>query len=338
MMRAGICAGLLLMLLTACGPSGKQFKIEGRLKGMQPGEIYIYSLSGNDPRLDTLKVKNGAFVYEGTADSPTPYILVFQNGLEHVVFVDGGQTLEYSASANDMKNYEVKGNDENKLLNEFRSETSSMTQVKMNAAARSFIENHPASPVSVYMLDRYFVQNPDIAYPELLQLCQLLRNHHANNVYLINLETHLRQLLSADVGKKIPSITLTTKTGKIIDLSKAGKPYLLLGFWSTWLTDAWEIMSTLRRYAKDYQSSLQVVAVSLDTQMYKWEDFVRGDSLDLDNVCDGNSWDTPAAQKLGVRELPYYVLSDGKGRVLYHGNNIADMKRDVEQTIKKDSI
>lgn len=325
------------LLFCACGPSGNHFKIEGRLKGMQPGEIYIYSLSGPNARFDTLKVKNGSFVYEGTADAPTPYVLVFQNGLEQVVFVDGGRTLEYSASANDMRNYQVKGSDENKLLNEFRAETASMTQVKLKAAARAFIEGHPASPVSVYMLDKYFVQDSEIAYAELLQLTQLLKSNQKNNVYLIDLETNVKALQGADVGKSIPKLRLTTKTGKEVSLGEIAKPYLLVGFWATWLTNAWDMMSTLRRFTTDYSSSLQVLAVSLDTQIYKWEEFVRTDSLTLDNVCDGKCWDSEPVRKFGVRELPYYVLCDKKGKILFRGNTVEDMTRDIEQTLKKDA-
>jgi hypothetical protein len=324
------------LLLSACGPTGNHFKIEGRLKGMQPGEIYIYSLSDNNARFDTLKVKSGSFVYEGTAEEPTPYVLVFQNGLEQVIFVDGGQTLEYTASANDMKNYKVKGSDENKLLNEFRTETSAMTQVKLKAAARSFIEGHPASPVSVYMLDKYFVQDSEIAYSEILQLTQLLKKHQKNNVYLIDLETNIKILQSGDVGKTIPKLQLTTKTGKELNLGSISKSHLLVGFWATWLTDAWDMMSSLRNMSKDYSSSLQVLAISLDTQQYKWEEFVRTDSLVLDNVCDFKSWDSPTVQKFGVRELPFYVFCDNKGKILSKGSSVEDMKHDVEKLLKKD--
>ena len=132
-----------LAFLTACGPRGKQFKIEGKFKDIQPGEVYIYNQADANACFDTLKVKDGTFVYSGEATEPTPYILVFQNALEHVIFVDAGKTLDYSVSASDMKNYVVNGSDENKLLNEFREETKKMTAVKTKAVARKFIENHP---------------------------------------------------------------------------------------------------------------------------------------------------------------------------------------------------
>ncbi len=326
-----------LLAATSCGPKGNGFRIEGRLKGMQPGEIYIYNQSDAQARFDTLKVKDGSFVYEGNATQPTPYVLVFQNGLEQVVFADGGQTLEYSASANDMKNYEVKGSDENTLLNEFRKETAKMTAIKTKAAARSFIEGHPASPVSVYMLDRYFVQDTDIDYDELMTLVKLLRKNMEDNIFLINLETDIGIIQNGMTGHKIPAVQMTTKTGKTVDLGKHTKPFTLVGFWSTWVNEAWDFMSALRTYATGYSNEMQVVAVSLDNQIYKWEEFVRSDSLTLDNVCDGKSWNSDYARKFGVRQLPFFVLADKTGKILVSGKTTDAMKKEVEKRVKKNS-
>lgn len=329
---------LLLAVLTACGPRGKHFKIEGKFKDLQLGEVYIYNQSDEHARFDTLRIKNGSFMYEGTAEEPTPYILVFQNAMEQVIFVDGGKTLEYSASSNDMKNYVVKGSDENKLLNEFREETSKMTAVKTKAAARSFIENHPESPVSVYMLDKYFVQDGNTTHDELLQLVKGMRKHKhlKNNIYLINLQTTINTLKNGEIGKKLPDIEVTTKAGKTLNLSKLTKPYTLIGFWSTWMEEEWEFLSALREFSRTYGANLDMVAVSLDTQIYKWEEMIRQDSLTIHNVCDGYAWDSQPVRKMGVREVPFYLLADKSGKIVAQGTKVEDMKRDVGKFVKKE--
>lgn len=327
---------LLLLTLVSCGPRGKHFKIEGKFKDLQLGEVYIYNQSDEQARFDTLRIKNGTFVYEGTAEEPTPYVLVFQNAMEQVIFVDGGKTLEYSASSNDMGNYVVNGSDENKLLNEFREETSKMTAVKIKAAARSFIENHPESPVSVYMLDKYFVQDGATTHDELLQLVKSMRKHLKNNIYLINLQTTINTLKNGEVGKKLPAIELTTKMNKTINLSKLTKPYTLVAFWSTWMDEEWELLSALREFSRTYGSNLGLVAVSLDTQIYKWEEMIRMDSLTIDNVCDGKAWDSQPVLKMGVREVPFYLLADKSGKIVAQGTKVDDMKRDVAKYAKKD--
>lgn len=322
-------------LCLSCGPSGNHFKIEGHFTDMQEGELYIYNMSNSNARFDTLRVKGGSFVYDGTADEPTPYLLVFPNAMEQVIFVDAGKTLEYEASTTDLKNYTVKGSDENKLLNEFRDQTKKMTAIKTKSAARTFIEGHPASPVSIYMLDRYFVQDENIVNDEIMQLVNILLKQHPNNVYLIDLQTNLKMADNTAVGKTIPKLTLNAKGKGNVDLSSSDKPFTLIAFWSTWMDEQWDFMPKIRNYGRNYSEQLRVIAVSLDTQMYQWEETIGEDSVLVNHVCDGRGWDSQPVVKLGVRFVPYYVLVNHMGRVLANGTTIDGMDQDVNKFVKK---
>ena len=327
----------LTALIAACGPSGNHFKIEGRFSDMQEGELYIYNMSSTNARFDTLRVKGGTFVYQGTADEPTPYMLVFPNAVEQVIFVDAGKTLEYEASTTDLKNYTVKGSDENKLLNEFREQTKTMTAIKTKAAARTFIEEHPASAVSIYMLDRFFVQDENIVSDEIVQMAGLLQKHHPNNVFLIDLQTMGKQIDNSAVGKMLPKITLEAYSGNTVNLSALDKSYTLIVFWATWMDEQWNFIPDMRKYARDYSEQMKVVAISLDTQTYRWQETVGDDSLTFDNVFDGKGWDSPAVSKFGVRNVPYYVLADSKGKIVANGYTLKSMEKDVEKYVSKNS-
>ena len=118
-MKHTLCLCLLL-LLVSCGPGGNSFRMKGTFRDMQAGELYIYNQNGDHARLDTLTVQEGRFRYKGETDEVTPYILVFPNGVEQVIFAGPNEDLEYEATANDLRNYVVNGNEENKLMNKFR--------------------------------------------------------------------------------------------------------------------------------------------------------------------------------------------------------------------------
>ena len=107
-----------LTLLASCGLSGSSFRIRGKFRDMQAGELYIYNLSSKNARLDTLTIQEGKFLYRGEADEVTPYMLVFPNGMEQVIFVGPATDVEYEATANDLKNYVVNGSEENQLMNQ----------------------------------------------------------------------------------------------------------------------------------------------------------------------------------------------------------------------------
>ena len=66
-------AGIALLLLSACGPEGTSFRIKGSFRDMQAGELYIYNLSDDYARLDTLTIQEGKFLYRGEADEVTSY-------------------------------------------------------------------------------------------------------------------------------------------------------------------------------------------------------------------------------------------------------------------------
>ena len=151
----------ILFLLVSCGPDGNSFRIRGSFRDMQAGELYIYNLNGDLARLDTINIQEGKFRYRGETDQVTPYILLFPNGVEQVIFAGPGEDLEYEATANDLKNYVVNGSEENELMNKFREETYTMNPSLMTNTARTYIKDHPASPVAIYLFNQYFVQNEE---------------------------------------------------------------------------------------------------------------------------------------------------------------------------------
>ena len=108
-----LIGGAIMTLLAACGPGGNSFRIRGSFRDMQAGELYIYNLSGDNARLDTLTIQGGKFRYRGETDEVTPFMLVFPNGVEQVIFAGPGDDIEYEATANDLKNYVVSGSEEN---------------------------------------------------------------------------------------------------------------------------------------------------------------------------------------------------------------------------------
>jgi hypothetical protein len=80
---------------------------------------------------------------------------------------------------------------------------------------------------------------------------------------------------------------------------------------------------------------MRVVGISLDTQIYKWEEVVAPDSMIVDHVCDGKGWDSPAVVKFGIRFLPFYVLTDKNGKIIASGKGLDEMDRDVDKFVKK---
>ena len=316
----------ILFLLASCGPDGNSFRIRGSFRDMQAGELYIYNLNGDLARLDTINIQEGKFRYRGETDEVTPYILLFPNGVEQVIFAGPGEDLEYEATANDLKNYVVNGSDENLLMTKVSEETYTMTPSLMTNTARTYIKDNPASPVAIYLFNNYFVQNEEVSSAELSELLKVLRSKHPHHHQLLDIESKLKAAATRQVGKTLPDVTLTNKDKKSVKLWQSSKDYTLIAFWSTLMADGTDSFLKIKNSLSDYRDNgqLRLVAISLDVERYRWEEIIRSDTTAtyILHCCDGLGFESKAIKTLGITTVPYYILTDKNHKVLDCGDDV----------------
>lgn len=317
---------ILLLLLTSCGPGGTSFRIKGRFRDMQAGEIYLCNPASSQARFDTLTVQEGKFQYRGQADAITPYLLIFPNGVEQVIFVGPGQDITYEASANDLRNYVVTGLEENELMNRFRQDTHTLNPTATTSTARTYIKENPQSLAAIYLLDTYFVQNEDVSPEELAPLLKTVKAHHPHHHHLLDIESKLASAGRRQLGQKLPDVSLRRADRTTVPLWSVSKGHHLIVFWSIWAATGSEVLWNLRRYYEKHPTAtrqLRTVAISLDIEYSRWEDATRQDSLTpIEHYCDGRSFESKAVKTLGITTVPCYILTDSAHRVLDSGHDI----------------
>lgn len=328
---------LLCAVLASCGPSGNSFRIKGKFQDMQAGELYIYNLSADNARLDTLTVRDGAFIYKGSVSQTTPFILVFPNGTEQVIFAGKGEDLSYEATANDLKNYVVNGSKENKLMNQFRKETYSLNPADVVATALTYIKENSSSPVALYLFDHYFADNADVSSKELLSTLSLLKESWPDNSHLNDIEGRTTIAERCTVGKTMPDVTLTRRNRTTTKLWSRQSDYNIIAFWATWKQNGYDIPWQLRQMndAHRDKGNLRIVAVSLDVERNRWEDATRNDTIGtLEHYCDLLSFESPALKKLGITTVPFFVITDKKHKIISTSTSYNQLKTDVEKYVK----
>ena len=336
---SSIAVFLCAFAMTSCSSGGTGFRIKGTIDGMKGGTLYMYNLSSSDARLDTITInEEGSFVYKGNAVEPTPFILTFENGMEQVIFADGGQDLGYTASNNDLKNYVIDGNEDNDLMNQFRLDTRDLKDQAVIGKAGEYIRKYAETATAAYLFDRYFVQNEYAVADSLRQMLKILRKAQPDNRYLKKVQARMKYVTRGDVGSEMPDITVTTKQKKKIRLRDDAADFTLIVYWASWMDRQYEFMESLYTLKKqmdaDGKDNIRFVAISLDTEIYRWEDFIRQDSLTVSHCCDGFSWETPAAKKMGVCILPYYIILDKSHKVIARGTERDAMSKDIRKYAK----
>jgi len=318
-------------LLAACGPSGDSFRIEGRIRGMQGGQIYVCVPSaGEDARFDTLNVQDEHFTYAASVTEPTPLLLIFPNGVEQAIIVNGGDALRYEARATDLANYTVKGSEENKYLNDFRQGANHKDARAARARAKRYIERHPEYTASLWLFSRYYVQDPTVGAADMRPLLRLLRKHHPTSRALIDAARGVQTLERGQVGSKLPHLAVTTQRKRSFQFDQPRSPHTVLFFWATWMPRQWESFAMLRHLKSTNGEKLDIVAFSLDTQTYRWEEDTKSDSLRMQHVCDGQAFGSPYVRRLGVTSIPTWFLVDKRARILQRGTDLDSLQAAVE--------
>jgi len=326
---------MLLLMLCGCGGGGNSFKLKGNIEGMKGGEIYIYNISDEHSSFDTVTIKDGKFVYEGPVDAPTPYFIIYPNAVEQVFFADKGDKLKYRAKANDLKNYSVEGNKENELYSRFRAETANDNESKQRNAARDFINMNPETATARLLFTTYFL-NGDDKSKEASTLLNTLRKAQKDNIELMMAEGILKQKGISNVGKSIPSITVKSKQGKELNLAKPGKEWLMLVFWASWQeNESLDFVDALKKQAEFYSNRVRFVAISLDSQIYKWERLVKNDSINVFHCNDGMAWESETVKKLGIGRVPCFMLVDKDNKIVTKGSTVKEFSMALDKYVRK---
>ena len=204
MKKTSLFVLLMTLLLVSCGDSQKNFKIEGSFKGFNQGELYVYSMDGSR-KLDTIGVSRGEFVYQASINEPTTLVVVFPNYSELPVFAEPGVTIKVKGDASHLKETEVKGTDTNKAMTDFRLKTSNMMPPQVLTEVTKFINEQPSSPISIYLLNKYFIQTSDPDYSKIQNLVKTILAASPDNKQIAKISKQLEALQALKVGNRLPS-------------------------------------------------------------------------------------------------------------------------------------
>ena len=311
MKKACLFACLVSLLLFSCGDSQKNFKIEGSFKGFKQGELYVYEMDGSR-RLDTIGVSRGEFVFQASITEPTTLVVVFPNYSEFPVFAEPGVTVKVKGDASHLKETEIKGSDSNEAMTDFRLRTSNMMPPDVIKEAAKFINEQPASPVSIYLLSKYFIQVPEPDYAKIQDLLKTIIKAQPDNQKIAKLSKQLEPYKSFAVGKRLPSFTAKGLNGESVSSSDLNAKVNVITLWASWNYESVNIQNLLARLKKQHEGSMKVLGISID----------------------GKMWETPVLQKVGLTYLPDNVVIDGQGKIVARSLNYQELNKKIEELIE----
>ena len=325
---------LALLLLTSCGPSGNQFRLAGRLRNINQGQFLVYSPDGAFAGIDTIKVQNGRFAYEKEVRKDVTLMLVFPNFSEQAVFASPGEEVEIKGDATHLKEMTITGTDENDELTKLRIRLNKLTPPEITAAVAEYIQEEPSSMISIYLLDKYFVNAKTPDYVEAQRLATLMLKANPDNGRLHKLKKQLDGLKNSRLQAMLPVVSSTDINGKSISTSQVKGKIGVISTWATWNFPSTDIQRKLRKLQKQYPQELSLISICIDGDKRECKKRVDRDSLLWTIVCDEQMFQTPIVQQLGLFVVPSMVVTNKQGKIVARDIEPNKVVEELEKFLK----
>jgi len=159
---------------------------------------------------------------------------------------------------------------------------------------------------------------------------------------LFTLATIMLMAAGAAAQTRLPAVTLKTIDGQTVStdtLSNQGRP-LVISFFATWCKPCNRELTTISEVYDEWQqeTGVRLVAVSIDQAQNtgKVKPLVDSHGWPYDVLLDPNS---DLKRALGIQTIPFVLLIDGQGNIVYRHNGYADGAEDeLYEQIRKLSI
>ena len=151
------------------------------------------------------------------------------------------------------------------------------------------------------------------------------------------MKEEMAAVASTMVGKTFVDIVQNTPDGKELKLSDivSANKYTLVDFWASWCGPCRREMPSVVEAYKAYKAKgLEVVGVSLDTDMAAWKKAITDLNITWPQMSDLKGWQNAGAALYGVRSIPATVLINQEGKIVARNLRGEELLTKLEELMK----
>lgn len=333
---------ILIICLTGCKKSADTTSITGEIKGLGDDTIYLYGIDGLYQHIDTIYVKGDKFSHSLKVDTITTAMLLLKGETEYPIFLDKKEKIKVQGNANNLDHLNIEGNIYNEEFSAFQATLQGPaipSEKMLEAKAEEFIRQHNNSFVSIYLLDKYFVQKETPDFKKIKELIDVMAGVLQDKPSIGQLTENITQIEKANEGKTAPFFSLPNQKGeKVTRLDKFKDKYMLINFWASWCEECDSTNVELRKINNKYKKNKEfgILGISLDINKEDWKNKIKQDTLTWEQVCTFAGWNLEAAKQYAILKLPTNILVSPGGRILARDIPTDSLSHEIEKVLKKE--
>lgn len=333
---------LITICLFGCHKTSNDVSITGEIKGLGTDTLYLYGMDESRDRIDTIFAKDDKFSYSTPIDTITSAFLLIKNETEYPIFFDKGNKIKIKGSISNPEALTIDGNIYNQEFTAFQKELEDLdnpSEQVLEQKAEEFIQQHHSSFVSLYLLDKYFVQKESPDFNKIKKLIEVMTGILQDKLYIERLNESISQAEKMEIGKYAPFFSLPNTKGIKITRSSDDfkKKNLLINFWASWSdsTANHRSNSELKELYKKYKKNKHIgmLGISFDLDKEEWKDAIKRDTLDWEQVCDFSGLNSEIAKQYTIKQIPTNILLSADGKILAKNLNGEELKKEIEEVV-----
>ena len=269
---------LIAICLFSCSKPSKEASITGEIKGLGTDTLYLYGMDELRDRIDTIFTKDDKFAYTIPVDTITPAFLLINNQIEYPIYLDKGNKIKIKGDISNPEYLHIEGNIYNQEFTAFQEDLRGLgtpSEKVLEQKAEEFIRGDHSSFVSLYLLDKYFVQKDSPDFNKIKKLIEVMAGVLQDKLYIERLNESISQAEKTEIGKYAPFFSLPNVKGEKISRTSENlkKKNLLINFWASWGDSIANQNSNaeLREIYKKYKKNkyIAMLGISLDSAVMR---------------------------------------------------------------------
>ena len=314
-----ILAAVTALFVTGCG-TDKEFRVNGRIDGFGTGNLRLVYYNGDGVQSLAATAVDGRFMVTGRLDKEA-FIRVYTNNGAVVgrLIVAPGETVEATFNLSDPTKMKFDGNDNSKRLAKF---------VEANAdIIEKYVGDNKNRAVAGVLLADYYT--PEGYETRALEMINSLDRDARNTAALDGLRDMLLSVTVPDDSITLTPVRIFGPGDSLSSIDPAAKRMTLLTFTDTdsRMTDS--VVSSLERIVTANGDSITIADIACDPDTATWKRSLR-DIERLERGVKGvrhywtpSPFNLPQLEKMPVRRLPWFILADSTGRIIYRGSSVS---------------